>query len=126
MKHGFLRLLNKCFSNYYFACSLDAGKWLHGKDWSPSERNILMNNAIDVVKFSYNKEVRERYRKKFNVEDKTVLLHVGRFSDEKNHLFMVDIMEQLSKKNDKYILLLAGNGPCKDLVRICRLERAIK
>lgn len=117
VKHGFLRLLNKCFSNYYFSCGLDAGKWLHGKGWSPSEKNILMNNAIDVDKFSYSKEIRERYRKKLNIEDKIVLLHVGRFSDEKNHLFMADIIEQVSKENSNYILLLVGNGPSEDLVR---------
>lgn len=116
-QNGFQRLLNKSFANYFFSCGLDAGKWLHGKGWSPSERNILMNNAIDVDKFSYNKEVRERYRKKLNIEDKTVLLHVGRFSDEKNHLFIVDIMEQVAKENSNYILLLAGNGATEKLVK---------
>ena len=82
-----------------------------------SKRNILMNNAIDLDIFTYNTEVREKYRKKFNIEDKIVLLHVGRFSDEKNHLFMIDIMEQLNQENSNYILLLVGNGQNEDLVR---------
>lgn len=117
MKQFLLRSLNKLFANYFFSCGLDAGKWLHGKGWSPSKKNILMNNAIDVDKFSYSEEVRQRYRKKLNVKDKKVLLHVGRFSDEKNHLFMVDIMEQLSKENSEYILLLVGNGATEKLVK---------
>jgi glycosyltransferase involved in cell wall biosynthesis len=117
LKNTFQRLLNKLFANYFFSCGFEAGKWLHGKKWTLSKRNILMNNAIDLDKFTYNTEVREKYRKKFNVEDKIVLLHVGRFSDEKNHLFMVDIMEQLNQESSNYILLLVGNGQNEDLVR---------
>ncbi|MFB5282765.1 glycosyltransferase [Peribacillus sp. Hz7] len=124
-KNYTLRLLNKSCANYFFSCGIEAGKWLHGQNWSPSEKNILMNNAIDVNKFSYDLGVRKNYRKKFNIEDKIVLLHVGRFSDEKNHLFMVDIIEQLSKQNEKCILLFAGNGATEGAVKKCVHEKGL-
>lgn len=117
VKNSFQRLLNKCFANYFFSCGIEAGKWLHGKKWIPSRKNILMNNAIDLGRFSYNIVVREEYRKKLDIKDKIVLLHVGRFSDEKNHLFLIDIIEQLSKENSDYILLLVGNGQNEDSVK---------
>lgn len=117
VKNRFLRLINKSCANYYFSCGIKAGKWLHGEKWAMSNKNILMNNAIDVNEFSFNSGIRDNYRKKFNLEDKIVLLHVGRFSDEKNHFFMVDIIEQLAKQNKKYTLVFAGNGATEDDVK---------
>ncbi|MCM3788888.1 glycosyltransferase family 1 protein [Domibacillus indicus] len=118
IRNHFLRLINKFWANYFLSCGIDAGKWLHGKKWYPSEKNVIINNAIDTKKFSYNLKIRETYRKILNVQNKTVLLHVGRFSNEKNHLFMIDIIEYLSQQNnDKYILLFAGDGPIKNAVK---------
>ena len=117
IKNSLFRLLNQSSANYFFACGIAAGKWLHGRLWSPNEKNIIMKNAIDTNKFTYNHEVRERYRKKLSVENKKVLLHVGRFSAEKNHLFLIEIMEIVTKQDDSYVLLLVGNGATEKTVR---------
>lgn len=44
---------------------------------------IILNNAIDTSKFSYNKEIRQYIREKENVEGKFVVGHVGRFVNQK-------------------------------------------
>lgn len=117
VKHGFLRLLNKCFSNYYFSCGLDAGKWLHGEAWTPNSKNILMNNAIDLTKFNFNQNIRDIYRDKLGVKSKKILLHVGRFSDEKNQVFLVRVMKKLIQNNKDYILFFVGDGATKDSIK---------
>ena len=111
------RLLNKLGANYFFCCGVQAGKWLHGKRWSPSESDIIMNNAIDVDKFSYDPSARAEYRRRLDINGKMVLLHVGRFSDEKNHSFLVTLFHMLSKRANNYVLLLVGDGPTEDKVR---------
>jgi len=78
---------------------------------------MIMYNAIDVNKFSYNESIRETYRKKLRIEDKIVLLHVGRFSDEKNHIFLINILDKLIKINNKYILLFVGSGQNEEVIR---------
>lgn len=117
IKNGFLKFLNRIGANYFFACGMEAGKWLNGKCWKPNDKNIIMENAIDTNKFSYNQQVRDEYRKKLNVDKNIVLLHVGRFSDEKNHLFMIEIMKCLSKQNGKHILMFAGDGSKEEMIK---------
>lgn len=109
----FFRLLNIINANYFFSCAMEAGRWLYGKNWHTGEKNIIMHNAIDINKFSYHVKVRKKYRNIFKIEDKIVLLHVGRFSDEKNQFFMINILERLMIQSDQYVLLFAGDGAMK-------------
>ncbi|PIC99892.1 glycosyltransferase [Sporosarcina sp. P29] len=125
MKNKIARLINNYFANYYFSCGIRAGKWLHGEKWLQNEENILMNNAIDVNKFRYNKEIRSQNREKYKLGKKIVLLHVGRFSKEKNHLFLINIMELLVKKSDRYVLLFVGNGILEDTLKKCVQDKGL-
>ena len=39
-----------------------------------------------------------------------VLGHVGRFTEAKNHKFLLEIFEKISEKTDRAVLLLVGRG----------------
>ena len=78
-----LRFLNNNFSNYKFACERDAGKWLFGNTWEENEYNLIMYNAIDLNKFSYNPKIRNNYREELGLNNKFIMLHIGRLSNEK-------------------------------------------
>lgn len=67
----------------YFACSEGAGEWLFGK----KKRIIIINNAIDTTKFTYNDKIAEQIKDEFNWKNKYIIGHVGRFSPQKNHTF---------------------------------------
>ncbi len=97
-------------ATHYFSCGEKAGKWLFGSTTS----FIMMNNAIDAKKFSYNKVTAAEYKKEFNVEDEIIIGHVGRFSSQKNHAFLLQIFAALLKKNANYQLVLIGDGPLKN------------
>ena len=102
-----LRFINSLFSNYYFACSNDAGNWLYGKKWKSNNHYFLMKNAINTKKFKFDNNIRLKYRKEFNIEnDCKILIHIGRFSQEKNHQFLLEIISKI--ENAK--LFLIGNG----------------
>lgn len=107
-----LRPFSKVFATDYMCCSEHAGRWLFG-DKKYDEGNVyLLNNAIDVDYFKYNEEVRKNKREELNIpDDIKVIGHVGRFVSQKNHEFLIDIFNEVHKKDKKTILVLIGQGP---------------
>ena len=107
-----LTKLVKINSNYLFACSDLAGKYMYGKT-----KYTVIHNAIDINKFKYNLSVRNEIRKELGVEDKFVIGHIGRFTLQKNHEFLIDIFyDFLSHYNKNAILLLIGTGELLDKI----------
>lgn len=98
-------------SNYLFACGNKAGSWMYG-----GQRFTIINNAIDSKLFLYDKKVRDLIRKKMNIEKKFVIGHVGRFNEPKNHLFIIDIFNELVSINKNAHLVLVGEGILKEKV----------
>lgn len=87
------------------ACSKEAGEWLFGE-----KKFYIIPNAIPIKKYKVDSTTRERLRKEINCENKKIIGHVGRFTYEKNHKFLLNIMEAI-KYCDDIILLLIGEGP---------------
>lgn len=95
----------KKFTTNLFACSKDAGTWMFGDlDFT------VIHNAIDCEKFTFNLIERNKIRRELKLENKIVYGHVGRFHDQKNHIFMLDIFYEIVKKRSNAILLLIGDG----------------
>lgn len=87
------------------ACGEDAGNWMF-----LGAKFRVLNNAIDANAYVYNKEKRQQQRVKWGVQDDaTVYGHVGRFSPQKNHIFLIDIFYEIAKKRPDSVLLLVGN-----------------
>lgn len=75
-----------------------------------------MNNAVDTDKFRFNEEVRNNIRRKLDVEGKKVIGHVGRFNPQKNHEFLIDVFNEIYKKDKDIVLLLVGDGYLKEKI----------
>lgn len=98
-------------ADYFMGCSLLAGEFLYGKNICKSDRYFSVKNAIDSKKYVYNLQTAKEVREEFNYTDNDVVIgHVGRFSQPKNHIFLIDIFNEIHKKDDKYKLLLVGDG----------------
>lgn len=70
----------------------------------------ILNNGIDFERFD-NAISKEAVRKKEGIpENALVIGHVGRFNEQKNHTFLVDIFYEIYKKNRNAYLLMVGNG----------------
>ena len=109
-----LHKANKCIISKYatdfWSCSEDSSKWFYSEKIIKSNKYLLVNNAIDTEKFKFNDEIRRKYRKKMNLENKFVIGNVGRFHFQKNHEFLIDIFKEISKKQENAYLLLVGQG----------------
>ncbi len=97
-------------SDVHCACSRAAGELLYGKKSS----TIVINNAVDCKKFAFNNQIREEVRKEFSLGNNLVIGHVGRFNEQKNHVFLIEIFEKILEKNKNVKLLLVGDGPLRD------------
>lgn len=113
-----LKNFSKIFATHYFACSEHAGKWLFGNRTFEKGKVTIINNAIDVEKFKYNEKIRNEKRKELNIkDDELVIGHIGRFVTSKNQEYLIDVFNEIHKKNDKAILLLVGKGPLMNEIK---------
>lgn len=95
-----------------FACGYAAGKWMFATD-----SFTIMKNAIDTKKFLYNEEVRLQERKNYQLQDSLVIGHVGRFNIPKNHIFIIDVFNEIIKLNKNAKLVLVGEGLLKEEIK---------
>lgn len=113
-----LRPFSKAYATDYMCCSELAGRWLFGDKAYDSGQVYLLNNAIDLDKFKYNESLRKEKRKELGISDDTLVIgHIGRFVAQKNHTFLIDIFNEVHKKNNNSILLLAGQGPLMEEIK---------
>ena len=113
-----LRPFSKKYATHYFCCSELAGRWLFGDKTYDRGNVFLLNNAINLDKFKYDKKIRDEKRKELELADNILAVgHIGRFVAQKNHIFLIDIFNEIHKKNDNAILLLAGQGPLQEEIK---------
>lgn len=113
-----LRLFSKVYATDCMCCSELAGRWLFGDKAYESGKVYLLNNAIDLDKFKYNEKLRKEKRKELGISDDTLVIgHIGRFVAQKNHTFLIDIFNEVHKKNNNSVLLLAGQGPLMEEIK---------
>lgn len=94
-------------SDYTLACSQAAAKWLFGKKASYAR---LLNNGIEPEMFRYSPDIRIMKRQELGISDQFVIGHVGRFTKQKNHKFLVEIFAEFVKRKPESTLLLCGDG----------------
>lgn len=102
------QIISKYATNL-LACSNLAGKWMfQGNDFT------VLNNGIDTKKFLFNEDIRYKMRNELNVNDKKVIGFIGRLQYQKNPLFVIDIFNEIYKKDVNTVLIMVGLGPLKE------------
>lgn len=101
----------KKYTTVGMACSKKAGDFLFkNKDY------IIVNNAIDLEKYSYNAETRKKIRKDLKLKDNEILLGtVGRLTEQKNQKYLIDILKLLN--DSKYKLIIIGEGHLEEKLK---------
>ncbi len=100
------------YSTHNFSCGEKAGKWLFGDKATFS----IMNNAINAKAFAYNPIVSAEYKAKHGLKGQLVIGHVGRFTSQKNHAYLLNIFSSLVKKHKNSTLVLIGDGPLREKI----------
>ena len=103
--------------DYYFACSKQAGEWMFGEEICKQDNFYVINNAVDTDLFTYNKKIRNEYRKMFDIKDDRVFIQVGRLSAQKNYLFTLDLFKEYLKQDNSARLFIVGDGELESDIR---------
>lgn len=95
----------------FFACTKDAGVWLFGKKIVDSGKCKVVHNALDINRYKYDLSIRNELRKELKIkDDEIVLMNVGRFHRQKNHIFLAKVLETLSDRKTKYKMVFVGDA----------------
>ena len=97
------------FATHYFSCSDRAAQWFYGNT-KMLDKSIFIPNGIQINEYAFDPDVRKAYRKEFQVEDRRVIGHVGRFQYPKNHEFLIELFRAYARTDDKAVLMLVGDG----------------
>lgn len=96
------------------------------------EKLKVLYNGIDFGKFRESLSLsKEKQNKLDDIQRsaKKVFIHIGKFKEQKNHSFMIDVFNRLKPKENNYYLILLGEGPLKsyieEKVRQLNLERNV-
>ena len=95
----------------YFACGEEAAKWLYRKE---AKKAIIIPNGIDLGKFKFKEEARNKIREELKIgKNIFVIGHIGRFSKQKNHKFLIKVFKEYLKIDPNSKLMLVGDGELK-------------
>ena len=104
LKLFFKRMIPR-YANNLFACSQEAGEWMFN-----GHKFKIIQNAIDTKRYIYNEEICRNMRDELGINGCYVIGHVGRLTPAKNHLFLLDVFNEVHKRDSNSVLLLIGEG----------------
>lgn len=75
------------------------------------QNTVVIRNGIDFNRFRDVSTTKEEKRKELSIpQNAFVVGHIGRFTDEKNHTYLVDVFAEIAKKRKDAFLLMVGAG----------------
>lgn len=108
-----LRVLIKVNANIFCSCEEEMMEKIFNVNNKKEEKIYVLNNSIEIDKFvNVSKDKVLDLKKNLEIRESTkVVGHIGRFSEEKNHQFIIDIAKEF--KGEDIVFLLIGDGPLK-------------
>ena len=98
-----------------FACSERAAMSMFGPRWRQDDRFRLLYYGIDFAPFAATPDA--GLRRKLGIPaDSLVIGHVGRFHEQKNHAFLLDIAAYAARRTTNLHFVLIGDGPLRTQV----------
>ncbi|MGG1676531.1 glycosyltransferase family 1 protein [Neobacillus sp. NRS-1170] len=104
------------FADNLLACGKEAGEFVFGEQVNFE----LINNAVDMNKFrpadEERKQIIEQKKKELGLDGKLIIGHIGRFSKQKNHKFIISLIDKMKTRRKDFKFLLIGDGELKEEV----------
>ena len=107
------RRLIKSYSTHCLAASRPSAFSQFGESWETDAKVRVLHCGIDLAPFVRAKDAKDREtRRQLGLPDGAFVIgHVGRFVAQKNHDFLVRIVQLLARRDPSAHLLMVGSGP---------------
>lgn len=103
-----------------------AAKYTFGEKAYKAGQVAILHNGVDLNTFRYDPNVRKKVRNEFSCSSEMKLIgHVGRFDEQKNHMFLLEIFRKINLKDSNTKLILVGQGKLEDQIRQKALDFGI-
>ena len=120
--HKLCAVMLKSIPAVHIATSQDAGKWM----FPGAGDVIILNNGVDYENYRYDGAVRKQVREKLKIQDRFVIGFVGRFVDQKNPFYLLDIMEKVKTEIPGALLMCIGQGRLLDEFESMAVQKGLQ
>lgn len=94
-----------------------AAEYTFGKKEVHAGNVRFLHNAVDLGYYQYDSNGAKKIEEEFNLQNKLVIGHIGRFNQQKNHDFLIDVFLKITEIKENAVLLLVGVGELEDAVQ---------
>jgi glycosyltransferase involved in cell wall biosynthesis len=113
------------------ACSSDAGRFLMGRHWGidPRCRTLYCGIPLEHFSIALSKWSRSEFRNAHGIPNDAIMIgHAGSMgpSPVKNHSFIIEIFAELARRDQRYYLYLAGDGPLRPMLEQKVMEMGLQ
>lgn len=129
MMKNVLKRFSHCFCNYMMANGKDCGIYQFGKKAFDQGKVQVFLTPVNAKENTFDPELREKTRKNLDWNKKVVYGFIARFELQKNPLFLLDIFNEIAKKQDNSHFVIIGAGAMEqhmlDKIKRLKLEERI-
>jgi glycosyltransferase involved in cell wall biosynthesis len=98
---------------------------LFGGNWKDDRRFRILHCGVDLQPFSCHAENLPIRDEMSIPSDAVVIGHVGSFSTQKNHRFVIRVFAELVRMHPEAVLILVGTGPLEAEIRLLVQEMGL-
>ena len=110
MMKNILERFSHLYCNYYMANGKDCGIYQFGQNAYDKGKIKIFLSPVEAKKNTFDATLRDLTRRNFGWDGKVVYGHIARFEKQKNPLFLIDIMNEISKRQDNSCFVIIGAG----------------
>lgn len=117
--NDFLRPLLNFITDVKIAPSRLAAEFTFGKAEVKAGKVKFIHNGVDLHVYKYDEDNRRKIRRELSIADEQLVIgHIGRFNQQKNHKFLIEVFAELLKQQPNALLMLVGDGEKKgDIIK---------
>ena len=115
--HKLFSFMPYLFSNIRIAPSTEAAEFMFGKDCIKNKKAIILHNGLDLDLYKFDENARNQIRKELSLQNACVIGHVGRFNQQKNHKFLLEVFKSIRSYKSNLKLVLVGTGELEESLR---------
>lgn len=98
------------FSNRRCGCSEMAMDYLFQGRWKNDVNSCVVYNGVDFSRFVYDGFDKAQKKKELGLPQNKLIITVGRFAEQKNPMFTIQVMKELHKRRPELHLIWIGDG----------------